>query len=98
MSAGKEKEKKTDLQLTRHISMIEKFEQHFPHYQFVSGRFILYSDSTAQIENSEKNNPVFSLSQGPKDYEKLQAQVKIYSDSPSIPMQIKVFKYLSRVF
>ena len=43
----------------------------------------------AQIESSCKQVAA---------YDKLQAQVKIYPDSPSVPMQVRVFKYLSRVF
>lgn len=71
--------------------MIEKFEQHFPHWQFIKGRFIIYSESYAEIETVD-------LSKRFESYDKLQAQVKIYIDSPSIPMNIKFFKYLSKVF
>ena len=32
------------------------------------------------------------------DYEKIVAHVKIYADHPSIPMKLKVLKYLGRVY
>jgi hypothetical protein len=73
--------------------MIDKFEQHFPHFQFIKNRLILYSESYAEIESVDLSKPT-SLD----CYDKLQAQVKIYHDSPSIPMHIKFFKYLSKVF
>lgn len=81
----------------RHLELIDKFEQHFPHCHNIVNRFTLYSDSTAQIKNCDQ--AVKAAADGVlSDYDKLQAQVQIYADSPSIPMQVKVLKFLSRVF
>jgi len=40
-------------QTQRHLEMIEKFEQHFPLYQFIDGRYILYSNGMAPIESTD---------------------------------------------
>ena len=37
--------------VSRHLEMTDKFEQHFPHYQFIQGRLILYGESYAEIES-----------------------------------------------
>jgi hypothetical protein len=43
--------------------MIEKFEQHFPHFEFIKNRLILYSESYAEIEGVNQSKS--------SDYEKL---------------------------
>ena len=58
--------------------MIEKYEQHFPHYMYIQNRFVLYSDSYAEIEATDDMAKSASKSMsfaapGPIDYEKLQA-------------------------
>lgn len=78
--------------------MTEKYEQHFPHYQFIQNRLILYDEAYAEIESVNLSKIQSYNGLGPQSYEKLQAEVKIYPDSPSIPMHIKFFKYLSRVY
>ena len=88
-SDKKDKDAKHLVELQRHLDMTEKFEQHFPHFEYVAGRSIIYSDSSAQIESVEAK-------QAP--YEQLVGQVKIYADSPPVPMKIKNFKYLGRVY
>jgi hypothetical protein len=37
--------------------MIDKFEQHFPHFQFIKNRLILYSESYAEIESVDLSKP-----------------------------------------
>jgi hypothetical protein len=59
---------------------------------------VLYSDSCAEIESVDPSYSARNQGRGPSDYEKLQAQVKIYADSPSIPMHIKYLKYLGRAY
>ena len=87
--------------------MKDKFEQHFPHYQFVDNRLVLYGEGCAQIESVSaptsssrggQSRQAQGISIGPVDYEKIVAQVKIYTDHPSIPMPIKVLKYLGKVY
>lgn len=93
--------------LDRHLEMKDKFEQHFPHYQFVDNRLVLYGEGCAQIESVSapavssrggQTRAAHGISAGPADYEKIVAQVKIYTDHPSIPMPIKVLKYLGKVY
>jgi hypothetical protein len=52
--------------IQRHLDMLEKFEQHFPHFQFIKGRLILYSESYAEIESVD-----LSKISGLENYEKL---------------------------
>lgn len=71
-------DKKGDVQQVartqRHLELIDKFEQHFPHCFAITNRFTLYSDSTAQIKNCEQ--AVKAAAEGVlSDYDKLQAQV-----------------------
>ena len=37
--------------LDRHLEMKDKFEQHFPHFQYVDNRLVLYGEGSAQIES-----------------------------------------------
>ena len=70
--------------------MKETYEQHFPHYQYVANRRVLYGDGSALVVSIDKINRV--------NYDKLTAQVQIVADSPPIQMPVRHLKYIGRPF